>query len=286
MIKVEDLIYKYPKNSSLTVKKISFKIERGEIFGFLGPSGAGKSTTQKILIKLLTDYSGSIHVLNKELNQLSNEFYQQIGVCFELPNHYLKLTALENLQFFTSFYKKVNGNLMELLDKVGLADDANIKVENYSKGMKMRLNFIRSIAHNPDILFLDEPTSGLDPVNARKIKDIILEQKKMGKTVFITTHNMHDADELCDRIAFIVYGKLEIIDTPKNLKLLGGKRSVKVEYENGDIKTDEFAIDGLADNKIFLNVLRKNHIRSIHSEEASLEDIFIKVTGKSLINNG
>ncbi|MBN2521306.1 MAG: ABC transporter ATP-binding protein [Bacteroidales bacterium] len=284
MIEVNNLIFKYPKNSQDTVKDISFKIEQGEIFGFLGPSGAGKSTTQKILIKLLSGYSGNIKILGKDLNSAGNEYYQQIGVGFELPNHYLKLTALENLQFFTSFYRNVSVNLTELLDKVGLAEDANIKVENYSKGMKMRLNFIRSIAHNPEILFLDEPTSGLDPMNARKIKDIILEQKKSGKTVFITTHNMHDADELCDRIAFIMNGKLEIIDTPKNLKQLGGKRTVKIEYENGKIQTAEYAIDGLADNQDFLNLLRKNHIRSIHSEEASLEDIFIKVTGKKLIN--
>ncbi len=285
MIEVKNLIYRYPKNVNPTVKDISFKIEKGEIFGFLGPSGAGKSTTQKILIKLLTDYSGKINILGNDLMNSKNEFYQQIGVCFELPNHYLKLTGLENLQFFTSFYKNANSNLIGLLEKVGLEEDANIKVENYSKGMKMRLNFIRSIAHNPDILFLDEPTSGLDPMNARKIKDIIIEQKKMGKTIFITTHNMHDADELCDRVAFIVEGKLEKIDTPKNLKLLDGKRSVKVEYENGEVKSTEYPIDGLADNKDFLDLLRKNHIRSIHSEEASLEDIFIKVTGKRLMNN-
>jgi fluoroquinolone transport system ATP-binding protein len=285
MIEVKNLVFKYPKNQEPTVQDISFSIKEGEIFGFLGPSGAGKSTTQKILIKLLADYSGDIKILGKNHKKTDGDYFNHIGVCFELPNHYLKLTAIENLQFFSGFYKNKPSNLVELLDKVGLAEDANTKVENFSKGMKMRLNFIRSVMHDPEILFLDEPTSGLDPMNARKIKDIIIEQKKLGKTIFITTHNMHDADELCDRVAFIVDGKLEIIDTPKNIKQLGGKRVVRVEYENDGISSVEFPIDGLADNQNFLHVLRNNHIRAIHSREASLEDIFIQVTGKHLFSH-
>lgn len=282
MIEVKNLIYTYPKNTKPTIKDISFKINKGEIFGFLGPSGAGKSTTQKILIKLLSGYEGNINIEDKNLNKWDNTFYEKIGVCFELPNHYLKLTALENLKFFASFYSHKVNDPMFLLDIIGLKDDANIKTENFSKGMKMRLNFIRSIMHNPDVLFLDEPTSGLDPVNARKIKDIILEKKREGKTIFITTHNMHDADELCDRVAFMVDGQLKIVDTPKNLKLLDGKRIVKVEYVNGQIKTKEFELDGLGENIEFINLLKNNHINSIHSEEATLDDVFIKVTGKSL----
>ncbi len=282
MIEVRNLVYTYPRNENPTIKDISFKIVKGEIFGFLGPSGAGKSTTQKILIKLLSGYEGNIIIEDKNLNKWNNKFYEKIGVCFELPNHYLKLTALENLKFFASFYSNKVIDPMFLLDIIGLKDDANIKTENYSKGMKMRLNFIRSIMHNPDILFLDEPTSGLDPVNARKIKDIILEKKREGKTIFITTHNMHDADELCDRVAFMVDGQLKIVDTPKNLKLLDGKRLVKVEYVNGQTKTTEFELDGLGENTEFINLIKNNHINSIHSEEATLDDVFIKVTGKSL----
>ncbi len=282
MITVKNLIYKYPRNETPTVRDISFSIEKGEIFGFLGPSGAGKSTTQKILIKLLTNYSGEVMILGRDHKKSNGSYFNQIGVCFELPNHYLKLTALENLRYFAGFYKNTPGNLHALLSKVGLEKDADKKVEKFSKGMKMRLNFIRSIMHNPDILFLDEPTSGMDPANARKIKDIILEQKQRGKTIFITTHNMHDADELCDRVAFMVGGRLEIIDSPRNIKQLGGKRIVRVEYENGEIKNEEFLMEGLAENKTFLEVLRKTHVRSIHSKEATLEDIFIQITGKNL----
>ncbi|MCG6189680.1 ABC transporter ATP-binding protein [Maribellus maritimus] len=285
MIEVKNLVYRYPKNKGATVKDISFSIDKGEIFGFLGPSGAGKSTTQKILIKLLTNYLGEITILGHNHKKSDSGYFNQIGVCFELPNHYLKLTALENLKYFAEFYRQKPVDFIPLLERVGLAKDADTKVEKFSKGMKMRLNFVRSVMHNPDILFLDEPTSGMDPVNARKIKDIILEQKQLGKTVFITTHNMHDADELCDRIAFIVEGELKIIDSPKNIKQMGGKRVVQVEYENGIIESQEFLMEGLADNLDFLDILRKNHIRSIHSKEASLEDIFIQVTGKNLLSH-
>ncbi len=285
MIDVKNLVYRYSKSTEPTVKDISFSIQKGEIFGFLGPSGAGKSTTQKILIKLLTNYSGEIKILGNDHRKSDGNYFNHIGVCFELPNHYPKLSALENLQYFAGFYAKKPVNLLQLLEKVGLEKDAKVKVEKFSKGMKMRLNFVRSIMHDPDILFLDEPTSGMDPGNARKIKDIILEQKQLGKTIFITTHNMYDADELCDRVAFMVDGHLEVIDSPKNIKQMGGKRVVKVEYENGEIHMEEFEIEGLADNKKFLEVLRKNHVRSIHSKEASLEDIFIQLTGKNLMNH-
>jgi len=283
MITVNNLTYTYPVQSSLAINNISFAIEKREIFGFLGPSGAGKSTVQKILIGLLPGFQGEITVFGKPLQQWDASYYNYIGVGFELPNHYLKLSALENLQLFASFYDKATRNLEELLGMVGLAEDAHKKVENYSKGMKMRLNFVRALLHDPEILFLDEPTSGLDPVNAREMKNIILDLRKQGKTIFITTHNMHDADELCDRVAFIVEGEIKVIDTPKQLKREGGPRKVKVEYQNGGLQTTEFALEGLGENTTFLSILKAGQIEAIHSEEATLEDIFIKITGKTLV---
>ena len=282
MIKVSNLDYTYHKSSIPAVKNLNFNVNDGEIFGFLGPSGAGKSTTQKILIGLLDGYAGEISIAGKKLYQWNHSFYDSVGVCFELPNHYLKLSGYENLQFFSSFYNVPTKDPAELLKMVGLDADANKKVEGYSKGMKMRLNFIRSLLHNPQILFLDEPTTGLDPVNARKIKDIILDQKKQGKTIFLTTHNMYDADELCDRVAFITEGEISIIDSPKQLKLQNGKRIVKVEYMNGKPKQREFDMDSIGSNSDFLNILKNDRLVSIHSEEATLDDVFIKVTGKRL----
>ena len=282
MIRVKNLVYAYPGNINPTIKNINFSVPEGEIFGFLGPSGAGKSTTQKILIRLLENYTGEIEILNKPLHKWNSNYYDHIGVGFELPNHYAKLTALENLRFFASFYNKKTKDPMELLELVDLQEDANKKVENFSKGMKMRLSFIRAMVHDPEILFFDEPTSGLDPVNARKMKNIIVDLQKRGRTIFITTHNMHDADELCNRVAFIVDGEIKVVDTPKQLKLTNGQRKVKVEYNPGKPEISEFDIDNLGNDKSFLEIIRNEKIISIHSEEATLEDIFIKTTGATL----
>jgi fluoroquinolone transport system ATP-binding protein len=150
--------------------------------------------------------------------------------------------------------------------------------------MKMRLNFIRSIMHNPTLMFFDEPTSGLDPVNAHIIKEIILEQKKAGKTVFLTTHNMTVAEQLCDRVAFVVEGQIVVTGSPKDLMIEHGKRTVKVEYQyNGQLLNQDFEINGIGDNKPFLDILKTADIKTIHSCEATLEDIFIKLTGRNLL---
>ena len=286
MIKADNLSFNYPGSQSPAAKNLTFEILPGEIFGFLGPSGAGKSTTQKILIGLLKGYSGKVSIKNTDLVKWNAGLYNHIGVGFELPNHYLKLTALENLSFFGSFYHHTL-DFEELLEQVGLLEDAGKKVEDYSKGMKVRLNFIRSLMHDPEILFLDEPTSGLDPVNARNIKDIILARKKSGKTIFITTHNMHDADELCDRISFIVDGEIMVTDTPKNLKLKYGKAKVRIEYADegnpSQSRQHELPLKGLGQDQTFMEILKSREIISIHSQEASLDEVFIKVTGRHLI---
>ena len=152
------------------------------------------------------------------------DYYQRVGVSFELPNHYQKLTGLENLRFFASLYDVDTLDPMELLDAVGLADDANTRVGKYSKGMQMRLTFARSLINDPELLFLDEPTSGLDPVNARKVKNIVLDLKARGRTIFLTTHDMSTADELCDRVAFVVDGEIVALNTPAELKIARSQR--------------------------------------------------------------
>lgn len=281
MIDVQHLSYTYAKNTEPTVRDVNFAVEKGEIFGFLGPSGSGKSTTQKVLYKLLPRFEGEIAIHGKNLKEWGKEFYHHIGVSFELPNHYLKLTALENLRFFSTFYKKAPPSFESLLDMVGLKNEADKRVAEYSKGMKMRLNFIRSFMHDPEILFLDEPTAGLDPVNAKVIKDIILDLKARGKTIFITTHNMFDADHLCNRIALIIKGQIKAIDRPESLKIKYGQKKVQVQIE-GQKARREFPLDHLGRNKDFLDLLANNDIKTIHSREASLEEVFIKITGESL----
>jgi len=172
---------------------------------------------------------------------------------------------------------------MALLKEVGLDGDVRMPVAQFSKGMRVRLGLARALINKPDLLFLDEPTAGLDPVNARVIKDIILKKKGEGKTIFLTTHNMWLADELCDRVAFIVDGEIKLIDSPLELKLKHGRRMVAVEYSvDSRLERKEFLLNGLADNKEFLGLLRSCEVRTIHTEEATLEDIFIKVTGRGL----
>ena len=282
-IKVDNLLFTYPKTNKKAVNGVSFKIRNGEIFGFLGPNGAGKTTTQKIIIGLLKGYSGNVEVLEKNLKNWKTDLYNRIGVGFELPNHYQKLTALENLELFSSFYRKKTTSPMELLKMVELEKDANQRVGTFSKGMKSKLNFARSLLNDPEVLFLDEPTTGLDPLSSRLVKNIIKQKKKEGKAIFLTTHNMYDADELCDRVGFIVDGKLVLVESPRELKLKHGKRIVKVEYlKDNEIKSQDFDLKSLAENNNFLILLKKENVQTIHTAEATLDDIFIKATGRKL----
>jgi len=156
-------------------------------------------------------------------------------------------------------------------------------VSQYSKGMKCRLSIARSLLNAPEILFLDEPTTGLDPVSARRIKDLIREQREAGTTVFLTTHDMVVADELCDRVGFIVDGQIVLINAPRNLKLEYGVHRVRVEYlENGRTERREFPLDGLGGDAAFLNLIKHPELQTIHTLEATLEDVFIRATGKRL----
>jgi len=283
MIEVQNLHYRYPNAAFAAVRDLGFTVEKGEIFGFLGPSGAGKSTTQKVLTGLLHGYQGRVSVLGKSLPDWNADIYEKVGISFESPNHFMKLTALENLLYFSRLYAGKTQDPMHMLTRVGLEQDARVPVEQYSKGMKNRLTLARALIHNPELLFLDEPTSGLDPVNAHMVKELIREQQNQGKTIFLTTHNMAVAEALCDRVALIVDGEIVLIDSPENLKLAYGKPTVVVETgENGHVAQAEFSIHGLGENQAFLTLLKEQHIRTLHTQEASLEDIFIKVTGRSL----
>jgi fluoroquinolone transport system ATP-binding protein len=283
MISVTNLRFRYDGGSADVISGISFQIRKGEIFGFLGPSGAGKSTTQKILTGQLKTYSGSVIVAGAEIRNADRKLYNLLGVAFEFPNLYEKLTAIENLKLFGSFYDRKLVDPGKLLGLVNLYDDRNSLVGSFSKGMKMRLNFVRSIMHNPELLFLDEPTTGLDPVNARIIKDIIRGLRENGTTVFLTTHNMNDAESLCDELALIDNGKLIVCGTPHDLKLKFGEDKVRVSLRHTDKRiTSEYSLKGIGSDKDFLAAIRSGEVETIHSCEASLEDIFIKVTGHGL----
>lgn len=282
MITVADLHFTYPGGRQEVLRGMDFSAEPGEILGFLGPSGAGKSTTQKILTGILKGYSGSVRVLGGEVRDQGRDYYQRIGVAMEVPNLYGKFTAMENIRFFASLYKGPWEDPEKLMERLELSDDRDTRVSGYSKGMKLRLNFIRAIMHRPDVLFLDEPTAGLDPARARVMKDMILEQKGRGRTVLLTTHDMHLAEELCDRVAFIVDGAIKLLDTPTNLRLRAGDRRVRYTWREESLKTAETPLKGLYGDTHFMKLLQAGALETLHTQEPSLEDLFIETTGRSL----
>ncbi|MHB1329657.1 MAG: ABC transporter ATP-binding protein, partial [Gemmatimonadales bacterium] len=235
-----------------------------------------------VLTRQQRDFSGQVTVLGRALPAWGQEYFEAIGVGFELPNHYLKFTALENLRFFASLYRRPCSDPLELMAMVGLEQAAHAKVETFSKGMRMRLNFVRAIQHDPAILYLDEPTAGLDPVNARIVKGLIADLRARGKTIVLTTHNMNDVDELCDRVSFLVGGRIAALDAPQVLKARYGRRVVRVSYGERGEEQAEFPLDRLADNDRFMGILRAGQIRTLHSQEATLDQVFADVTGTSL----
>lgn len=283
MLKVEGLYHSYTNNDEYAIEDVNFQIEKGEIFGFLGPSGAGKSTTQNILIGLLPLQKGKVILDGKDVTKSNNDVFNSIGVSFEHPNVYEKLTGLENLEFYRKMFDKETEDPKKLLRMVGLENSINKRASGYSKGMLQRLVFARSMINNPKMWFLDEPTSGLDPNTAAKIKDIIKKKRDEGSTVFLTTHNMYIAEELCDRVALINDGKIELIDSPRNLKLKYGQKLIRVEYKEGGIlKKENISIENNNDKTRLNTLINRGNIETIHSQEATLEEIFIKVTGRGL----
>jgi len=283
IIEVEKLCHSYKKDGNYAVKDVSFSMEKGEIFGFLGPSGAGKSTTQAILSGLLSLQEGrvAIDVQNRE-GTPDKDFFNRIGMGFEIPNVYKKLSALDNLNFHAKLYNGETEDAMQVLEWVGLAEDARRKAGDFSKGMKQRLGFARSMMNKPDIWFLDEPTMGLDPGTAKSIKGIVRKKQAEGTTIFLTTHDMFTADELCDQVAFIVDGSIVAMDSPKNLKLKYGQPVVNVEYaEAGKLLTKELSMSE-ADKAELQKFIAEHDVKTIHSGEPTLAEIFIKLTGRGL----
>jgi fluoroquinolone transport system ATP-binding protein len=280
MIEVEDLAFTYPGASTPTLKGLNFSIGNGEVYGLLGPSGAGKSTTQRILMGLLSGFSGRASVFGSPVGVAGRAFYERVGVSFELPALYLRLTARENLKLFAALYERPTREPMDVLALVDLQDAADHRVETFSKGMKMRLNLCRALLHDPHLLFLDEPTTGQDPARARMTRALILKLKDEGKTIFLTTHNMAEAAEICDRVGFLAHGHIPVSGTPEALKREYGERALDVTTRNEDaLETSTFPMDGIGGNEAFLALIAKREVVSMHTQEASLDDVFIKATG-------
>ncbi len=283
MIQVRDLRHDYEGKGSYAVDGVSFDIEDGTIFGFLGPSGAGKSTVQGLMTGLLGLQQGSIAYDGLSIARLGRSFFEKVGVSFEHPNLYAKLSGLENLRYFAGLFSGPTEDPMALLEQLGLRDAAKRRAGAYSKGMKQRLVFARALINKPRILFLDEPTSGLDPSTAELIKGLILKKKAEGCTIFLTTHNMRDADRLSDTVAFLNAGKIVAMGSPRELKLQYGAKSVKLERRvNGTVREETLFPERAEDAARIKAYLDEGCIETLHSQEATLEEIFIRLTGRTL----
>lgn len=284
IISVHDLRFRYPRTTGDVLNGLEFEVAEGEIFGFLGPNGSGKSTTQKILTGILPPDRGDVRVFGRALGSEGADYYNRIGVSFEFPNLYEKLTAEENLAFYRGFFDVPTDEPDALLRSVDLPVGDRMPVATYSKGMKMRLVLARSLINRPRLWFLDEPTTGQDPRHAVAIRDLIRAQADAGVTVFLTTHDMSVADRLCDRVALIHDGALLVVDTPRALKLEVSERLVRVEHrlQAGALQRRDFRLDDEVSKRDFLETVRTTDVETIHTLEPSLEDVFLRLTGTAL----
>ena len=267
-------------NDLRAVDNISFAVEAGEIFGFLGHNGAGKTTTIRMLTGQLRPTAGQARVAGCDTATEQQRLKPLIGVVSEHQNLYERMSGRENLSFAAQLYGVGINRVDEVLKQVGMSDRAGDKVQNYSNGMKQRVLIARALLHRPQIIFLDEPTRGLDPVVARDIRRLILDLSTQGVTVFLTTHYMEEADQLCRRVAFISDGRIVSLDAPDKLKLAHGQRSVAATLADGERVT--ISLDDQDAGKKLEQLVSSGQLRTLHSAEATLEEVFIQMTGRKL----
>jgi ABC-2 type transport system ATP-binding protein len=235
------------KKETLAVDRVSFSVDRGELFGMLGPNGAGKTTTIKMLTTLLTPTGGSAAVLGHDVLKEPVEVRKRIGLILGGEKGlYYRVTGRQNLKYFADLYGVPmsirDRRIQEVLDMVGLTEKADTQVEDYSRGMKQKLHIAKGIVHDPEVIFMDEPTIGLDPQASRETRKLTLDLIAQGKTILLTTHYMFEADELCRRIAVINSGKIVALDTPAGLKHLVKDTAV--------IEVEGFGIDDAVMDKV------------------------------------
>lgn len=257
------------------ISSLTFEVNKGEILGFLGPSGSGKTTTINILTGQLTPDQGQSSILGKSSTNLNEEDLTNIGLITENSGYYEKLSLYDNLLFFAKLYDVPQGDLDDLMKRVGLYDRRKTLAEKLSTGMKQRMLLVRAIINKPQVLFLDEPTSGLDPSTSQSIHELIKELQAEGTTIFLTTHDMHEATILCDKIVLLNKGQIVEAGTPSNLiQKYNTDKRVKITYQSG--KEDYLSFSELG------QVSQTDDILTIHSCEPTLEDVFIQLTGGKL----
>ena len=272
MIVVKNVTKKF--NQKIALEEISFEVNKGEIFGFLGPSGSGKTTMIKILTGQLNADSGQTELLGKVSEKLTPADLEQIGLVSDTSGFYEKLSLYKNLQAYAKLYGKPNSRVDEVLKQVDLYDSKNLAAEKLSTGMKQRMFLARALINKPQVLFLDEPTSGLDPTTSKKIHELLLDLKKAGTTIFLTTHDMNEATLLCDRLSLLNRGHLIEYGTPSSI-IQKYNHEKKVQLTFVDETQTEITFEELGQTDLA-------QVVAIHSCEPTLEEIFIQLTGEKL----
>ena len=267
-------------NDLRAVDGLTCTVREGEVFGLLGPNGAGKTTTIRMLTGQLRPTAGRARVIGCDVVSERERLKPQIGVVFEYQNLYERMSGRENLAFSARLYGTEGQRVDEILEQVKLGERAGDPVRHYSNGMKQRLLIARALLHRPRILFLDEPTKGLDPTVARQIRRLVTDLADQGVTIFLTTHYMEEADQLCRRVAFLDEGRIVALDTPQRLKVTNGQRHLRITLDDGECLT--LSLDDPKDGRHLGELVASGRIITLHSAEATLEEIFIRLTGRGL----
>lgn len=277
-IVTENISHSFGEHTVL--ENISFKVQEGEVFGLLGPSGAGKTTLIKILTGQLKQKSGCAKLLGTDTGKLGKAEHAQIGTMMDNFGLYARLSVYDNLSFYADIYQISHDRIEDILKSIGLYEARKTAVSRLSKGMKNRLSLARALMNHAKILFLDEPTSGLDPATTREIHTVLQEQKAKGTTIFLTTHNMFEAETLCDHVGLLSSGNIIEYGEPQEVcRKYNHLNKLRITLKNGEVvslENNKTAAAPLAE------YLEKDEISAIHSTEPTLESVFIELTGKGL----
>lgn len=279
IIEVSGLKKDFGKKSA--INGIDFAVKEGEIFGLLGPSGAGKTTMIKLLTGELVKTAGDIQVLGTRPDQFKTAaFKAQIGILSDNSSLYERLTVYDNLKLFCKLYHVPLSRIDEILAQVNMAEEKKKTVSKLSKGMKQRILLAKALIHRPKLVFLDEPTSALDPGNIAHIHRGLQILNEAGTTIFLNTHDMEEANDLCDRVAFLHHGRLQELDTPESLRYKYSSHAFHVETFKGEKLTIE---NGERNADQIASMIRNGVVKSMHTDNPTLGQIFLKVTGKELV---
>lgn len=278
-IKADNIVKSF--GSKKVLDGISFQVRKGQIFGLLGPSGAGKTTLIKILTGQLECDCGTGEINSVDIHKLTGEDHKGFGIMMDNFGIYERLNCYENLKVFAQIYDVKENSIINALKKVGLESAKKTTAEKLSKGMRSRLRLARVFMTDPDILFLDEPTSGLDPATANEIHKMMLAEKERGKTIFLTTHTMSEAEKLCDYLVMINEGKIAEQGCPQEIcRRYDHQRMLKIHLSDGsDIQFphNENAAEEIAE------LIKNGRAETIHTTEPNLETVFMELTGKELV---